>query len=74
MVPSLNGIPEVTVLHINGNSSTSAGLSYLSPNSLRKMYNNYGHFLPHTWRSRPKLLSLDATLIQQLTQIDMANK
>jgi len=60
MVPSMIGIPEVNVLHINGKSSTSGGLSYLSINSSRKMYNNYAHFLPHTWcfiiRSRPKLL------------------
>jgi hypothetical protein len=80
MVPSLIGIPEETLLHINGNSitNTSAGLSYLSLNSSRKVYNNYAHFLPHTWRfiirSRPKLLSSDATSIQQSTQIDKSNK
>jgi hypothetical protein len=73
MVQSLIGIPEVPVLHINGNSNSLAWHLYLSLSSSRKMYIKYAHFLLHAWRiirSRPKPSSSDATSIQQLTQID----
>jgi hypothetical protein len=73
MVPSLIGIPQVPVLHINRNSNTLAWPLYLLLSFLRKMYIKYANFLLHIWRiirSRPKPSSSDATSIQQLTQID----